>query len=436
MIDYAINSNAAFIFNNIPLNKKGYPSSPVVRDDTIALAGYDFAPWGHNNLYPQEVFKAAKKSTIVPAAIKKQVELLVAAGYRIVEVDYDSSTLSEKPATGGMVAEIHRFLERTNYKTYVTESALDLYWFANFFPEVVRVRDKIVAVSAQEAMFSRFSKQNKYGYIEKCYISANWELLSSTIDNSVIEMPVIDRYFDPAEDMRSKKGDRFIYPVSFPSPGATFYQLAPWHSAVESKWLKFSNAIPSFKDAVLKNQMSIKYLVEIASEYWSAKYPNWYDMTDDERIVKVDEEKKSIEAHLTGDENAMKAWFVATSLSPLNQTEVIKYVNIVKIEGNIQDAIYNEDSQEAASHLLYALGIPASLIGNTPGKGGMGAGSGSDVREHLNLYLYSIVPHGELINEVFNNLVFPYNGWGNYKIRFNTSYLSTLNQINVDDRIL
>jgi hypothetical protein len=435
MIDYVVNSNAAFVFNNVPI-KKGFPSAPVVRDDTVALAGYQFAPWGSNNLYPQEVYKAAKRSTIVPSAIKKQVELLVAAGYRIVQVDYDSSNLEERPAVGGKVSEIHKFLERTNYNAYITEAANDLYWYANFFPEVVRVKDKIVAVSAQEAMFSRFSKQNQYGFIEKCYVSANWELLSSTIDKTVLEIPVIDRYFDSAEDMRGRKGDRFIYPVSFPSPGATFYQLAPWHSAIESKWLKFTNAIPSFKDAVLKNQMSIKYLVEIASQYWPAKYPNWHNWGENEQREKVDEEKRSIELHLTGDENAMKAWFVATSLNSLDPTQAIRYINIQKIEGNIQDAIYNEDSQEGASHLLYSLGIPASLIGNTPGKGGMGAGSGSDVREHLNLYLYSIKPHAELINEVFNNLVFPYNGWGDYKIRFNTPYLSTLNQVNEGDRLL
>jgi hypothetical protein len=418
--------NALFVIES----KSPLPSTPKVKDDVyFSITGDKISPWGDDNLYPQHVYELASKNSIVPAAIAKRAELLVSAGWELI------NKRTKEPIIDGKAAEIEDWLSDSNFNTYLLEAASDLYWFANFFPEIVRdpLSDKIVAISAQEAMFCRYSRQAPNGSIPFCYINANWGI--SDEQSFMLKRRVIDRYFRPDQALRQISGTHFIYPVSYPSPGKTFYQTATWHSVINSRWLELSNQIPAFKTALMKNQMTIKYIVEIAYEYWEFRYPDFNQVDEATAARYVEQTKEEIEEKLMGVEQAGKTLFIPTSINQLTNTAV-RYINITPLEDKLKDGAYIEDSQEASSHLLYALGVPAALIGNTPGKGGMGAGSGSDVREHLNLYLFSISIHQDLILEPLNRLVFPYNGWNDVLIRFKKPFFTTQNQTPPANRVV
>lgn len=408
------------------------PTSPKVKDDFKVGLG-DVAYWGTDNLFPQNIYHKAKDNSIVSSTIQKKVELLIAGGFHIGIMQEDEN--GEEVFKPKHNKEIATFLKSINFSTYLAEAASDFYWFQNVFPEIVRDEKsgKIIAVSAQEAMFCRFSKQDEKGIIKNCFISANWDNYDN--ENSVYTQTraVIDRYYNPVLDLRLRTGTHFIYPISFPSPGTTFYQRAPWTSVTENGWLDFANRIAIFKQARLENLFTADYIVKIEQGYWEVKYPGWSKLTKEERDDRQTQTKLDIENKIAGAANAGKTIFLPTLWDAHMKAER-EYVKIDIIPRTWKEDTMIDDSQEASSHLLYALGVPASLIGNTPGKGGMGAGSGADVREHLNLHLYLCGLHEQIILEPFNNLVLPYNGWGDYQIRLKKPVFQTLDQIPPDQR--
>jgi hypothetical protein len=100
--------------------------------------------------------------------------------------------------------------------------------------------------------------------------------------------------------------------------------------------------------------------------------------------------------------------------------------------------MYIEDSQEASSHILYALNVDGTLIGNSPGKQ-MGAGSGSDKRSAYNIFI--------LANRIYQkkvvtplNAISTYNGWKSptgekIVFQFKNEMLSTQSEQSTKNRI-
>ncbi|HYF02897.1 MAG TPA: hypothetical protein VEC36_05945, partial [Patescibacteria group bacterium] len=269
---------------------KAKPSQPVVKAEGSDI----LAPWGDNNLYPQDIFNLARKNDLIPSTIDIQVALLVAAGYVIGQVEQVNGQDVFTPRSN---SEISTFLDNTDIYGYLARAGSDFYWYRNGFPEIIRSDDgsKIIGVRGQQAMFCRYSQHNTSGIIEHCLINADW---ANEDKKYTIKLPVLSKFF-PVDDLRSRKGTNFIYPLSFPSPGATHYALAPWHASVESKRLELANAFPVFKLALMNNQMTVKYLIEIADKYWPWRFTDW-DTKPELKEARVDQVKQDLEDYLTG----------------------------------------------------------------------------------------------------------------------------------------
>src|SRR5690606_31506557 len=126
--------------------------------------------------------------------------------------------------------EINEFLSHRITKRYLREAAIDFFYFWNVFPDLIKSvnGDKIAYIGTQDASWCRWGEMNKNGNIEKCYVSANWPD-AKVNDKETLPLTVIDPYdylvVDNVKEDENLK--RFIYPVSYPSPGKAFYQLAP-----------------------------------------------------------------------------------------------------------------------------------------------------------------------------------------------------------------
>ena len=71
-------------------------------------------------------------------------------------------------------------------------------------------------------------------------------------------------------------------------------------------YMEISNSIPKFKKALFKNQVSLKYHVQIPLEYWEWKYPNWPTMKTEEQEQILDDFYNELNDCLTGADNAQK----------------------------------------------------------------------------------------------------------------------------------
>lgn len=412
----------------IPKKDVATPTSPEVKK-TFINSTDKIAKWGDDNLFPQTVYKEARKSTIIPSTLDWKARALYSGGIVAGKVSY-------KEANGGVTEiftpeinkEFDEFKKRSALNRYLIEATNDFYWFYNPFPELVLSKDrkKIVAISAQESMHCRWGLQNpKTGLVEQCFINANWDDNEDENSKTTTKVAVIDPYYDPVGSLRERDDAyKYIYPISYPTPGGTYYQLAHWNSIRESGWLEFTSDLVKFKKALVKNNMSIKYQIEIAEWWWEWKYPQWKELDPKKKIEIMTSEVKKINDFLKGAEAAGKSIITVLRFDP-HTGEEQKGWTINVIDDKFKDGAYIEDSQEGSSHMLYALGVDGTLIGNAPGKG-MGAGSGSDKRVAFDIYISLCKVHQDIILDPLT-LIRDYNGWDpDLEFRFRSTLITTL----------
>ena len=104
--------------------------------------------------------------------------------------------------------------------------------------------------------------------IEKTYYSANWPLPA---DEYLSVIPT----FNPSKYMPGKPypDNKFTYPVFYRSFNKSYYSLSIWNGVRKSGWMAIANKVPALKKAIMENQMTIKYHVEIPEHYFKKRYP-------------------------------------------------------------------------------------------------------------------------------------------------------------------
>jgi len=400
-----------------------FSTTPVIKS-----MGDEIALWGEDNLFPQKVMKDVEGNTVLSSTLSWKAKAWYGSGvvYGIVE-GYDDQ--GNERFVRKRIPEVDQFLKRSNIGRYAMEALMDISYFANGFPELILSKDrsKIVLLTEQDSVFCRFSKPKANGVINYVYINANWENGANINDAYTTKVPVLDPYFDAAEGLRSRTdGFKYIYPINMPSPGKAEYQLASWNSIRVTGWLDVAKAIPEFKKQLFKNQIAVKYLIEVHHAYWGWKYGDWEAKSVEDRRRIISDELEAFNAVMTGTDGAGKSILATTVRDPKTQQDIAAF-KITAIDDKLKDGIYIEDSQEAASHIYTAVGVAPTLQGISPGKG-MGAGSGSDARVAFNNFVSTSRFEQDLVLEPLN-LVRDYNGWPQeLEFRFQNPLIMTLDK--------
>lgn len=368
------------------------------------------SPWGDDNIFPQNAIEAAYKSTIIPPVLEWKVKALYSGGlvYGTAEDDPKTGSQILKPKVD---KEINDWLKRVQANKVLLKLCSDFYWFYNIFPELVlnKGRDYIENIGAGEAAYSRWGLQNpnNKNKIERLYISANWT--GKSLPTSVVDIPVLDVNYDAVNKLRARKdGFIYCYPVSYPTPGRSYYQVAAWDTLRQSGWQDLAKSIPLFKKSLMANQLSIKYHIETSESWWTWKYKDFQTLTPAKRTELIQAELKNFNSILSGEANAGKSILSVFQSDPHTRKEYAGW-RITPIDDKFKDGMYLEDSQEASSHHYSALGVDPTLLGNAPGKG-MGAGSGSDKRVAKNIYVSGLKADQDIILEPFQ-FIADYNKW-------------------------
>jgi hypothetical protein len=382
---------------------------PTEPKPTLLTNITEYASWGDDNLFPQRIIELASKSTELPSLLEWKAR--AAQGKEVLPFvrKYD-------PAKNKLVdyfvddPEIWGFLTSIQTKRYLREAYNDFFWFWNVFPDMIKSNglDKIAYIGTHDASHCRWAVMNDQGIIEKCWVSPNWGIGMVTKENAGIHS-VVDPYsVGNVDKLKADTGiKRFVYPLSYPSPGKMYYQLSPWDGFRTSGWMAIAEKIPVFKAAIMKNQMHIKYLIKIPTNYWASVYEGWEDKTEDEKNACKIETLNNINEKLTNVENAGKS--ILNEVGYDAEGNVLPGWDIEVIDDKMKEGAYLEDSQEASAHLMRALGLDPTLVGQGPGRN-MGAGSGSDKRVAFNMYCALQTPYRDVILEPFHFIAL-YNGW-------------------------
>lgn len=361
---------------------------------TVGRKTYEVVPWGVANDFPQQIIEKVEASPDLSSGLLFNVQVTYGDGVLPCKIRYKEDGQREVIPVNDN-EEINKFFEYNDINGYLLEQLTDISYFYNVFPEIILNRRigkerKVVELNHKEAAFSRWTEvDKKTGKIEHHLYYSDWQ--GNTVDEDPVVTPVLDArrpLFDLLERMGRRKNKRGIYvdeqkfryivPVSFPTPGRTYYQRPYWYSIIESGWYDFAVAIPEFKKYVLNNGMTIKYIIYLDEDYFPDIFAREGITEQAAKETRIKEEFDNMNSYLTEMKNQGKSMVSFTKTSPDGKKNY--RIEVKKVENDLKGGEYLEDSSEVSNMIAYSLGVHPSLIGAAPGKTG-GSMSGTDKRE-------------------------------------------------------
>lgn len=388
----------------------GGGATPTQQINPKELKTKPWSFWGtRTNLYPQEVLEQIAAVSLVEPILDWKARALYGGGlaYGLTIIDADGTERFVRMFD----PEIEAWLEDTDIMAYIMEASAYFYNFYNIFPEMVQsINGKRIAyLSCLESTDVRYKRREESGknkgLITHAYVNPDWKLIQAERD--MLKLKVLNTRTSPLAQVSEWKNEKFIYPVSYPSPGRSYYQKAPWHVLL-STWLPIAKRIPEFKKALLDNQMSIKYLITVPDWWWDWKYPGFNKKAEAERVELIKTEVTSFNDFMTGAEKAGKSLMMVSKTDD-NQHKY-KDWKIEVLDDKFKNGIYLEDSQEADAHIYKNLNVDPTLFGAGAGKNSQSSGSGSDKRVAWNNYIIMAKPHQDIILKPLH-FIAKYNGW-------------------------
>lgn len=380
---YATGTSAVFLQS---ASSSDIFSTPDRDPSNIAVKGYKqgelprMVPWGAENDLPKQIIEKAGKLAQMNANLWFNVLLSYGDGIKPVKITGEGENRIIEPFTGN--AEIDRFFEENDMQLYLLEQMTDMHWFFNCFPEIIfNAEDgdkrKIVELRSKEAAFSRWSEMNKdNGRIEWHYYFAYWREKQPSDEYPCIATRVLDNY-SPLRHLREmmkedekklvkERRNRFIVPVNFPSPGRNYYQKPYWYAIFAGGLYDFAMKIIPFKDAIMKNQALINYIILLDPDYFKEIFRRENISGDKEQKARIKKEYKDINDFIKGEGNTGKSIITFQKKDPQGQPYPMIKIEVVKNE--MKDGAYIEDSEEVSNLIAYGMLIHPSLIGPSPGK--------------------------------------------------------------------
>lgn len=362
---------------NFLLDPDKTPSSFQIKDKSYRGEVY----WGQNNNLPLDTIERIYKNPVVASGIMFNVLSLYGQGIvygRMVDKNGKQEFVEETSNQ-----EINQFFEENDINGYLLEQCTDMVTLFNPFPEIIfnqEEKRKIVNIFSKEAAFSRWEEMNPdTSVIEHHFYSAKW---AKSIDRNkdIVVTPVLDSRW-PLRDLKIRMGlladpqtgktkdlkeFRYIIPLNFPTPGRSYYQKPYYFAIFESGWFDYACKIPEFKNALLDNQMVIKYHVELSDDYFPKIFAEEGITNDEDKKARVKKEYTNLNKFLSNQKNSGKSVISFVTHDPQGHEK--RRMKITVLENKFKGGEYIDDSEEASNIMSYGMGVHPSLIGSSPGK--------------------------------------------------------------------
>jgi hypothetical protein len=382
----------------------------------VQIGKYNIAPWGESNDLPQQVIDKVGLSEVLESGTLFNTLVLYGQGVipmKKVVKDGKVVDLIECPYD-----EVNMFWEDNDVAGYFLEQSTDMAWFFNVVPECILSNDlkSIVSLRSKEAAYSRWGVippgENR---ILKHYYSAKWN--NSPTEADLVESEVLDSY-NPFLDLTNRitgrkfREPRFMIPINFPTPGKIYYQKPSWYSVFNSGSYDYACMLWEFKKALLRNGLSVRYVIYVSDKYWDIILQEDGINVGDKEAVKARKAKEfeKFKGFINGEKNAGKGLLATKKVIPSGSSAIEeKYIQIDIIKPDIKGGEFVEDSEEVSNMMSYAMGVHPSLIGSSPGKNN-GSFSGTDKRELFMIKSAMMKPYRDRMLRVFN-FIKRFNNW-------------------------
>ncbi len=360
----------ALDMRTVPLedaNSKPTIQKPITNDSQTNK----WAAWGTNDDWPTKFIEKISKSGVALTGIDTNADMHYGNGLIWTKESpdpNDKSKLIKEPSTPDGWAE---WIRTSNFIQTNIDIIHSLETFYIAFVEVIltKAKNKIAFSQVLDPCYCRKEKRDANGKITKIFYSPDFGVTTPTKPD---EIPLFDAD-------KPDKFDKFVLIIEYGTYGRNYYPNPNLQSVIDNGWFDIALSVPKALSSIYKNQITPRYHIHIPLETMRALYKTWDEKGEVEQLKLILEKQDAIVASLTGEENSGVS--IISMYDGIKENHCIEITPIQTPMDTVKDKELPSNSI-ANTEILSALGIHASLGGITiPGGTGMGAGSGSDIRE-------------------------------------------------------
>lgn len=336
--------------------------------DELKQGGLIIAPWGRNNLKPQEMLKLYYANHLKPQLLVTARDFLLGARVGVFEPQIVKGKRVLVPVLDPELEEFYEFLDGD---TLLRSTAFNLEFGANYFT-VFELENKtnLASVDSFDCTDVRALVTTKR-YPEKYALHPDWATFKA---KDVKIIPAYDR-------TNPTRFGQFIHHGRDWTPGQKYYdQPAHWGG---EKWTQVSNKVPTFHISGLDNDYNVRWHIKIPKDYFlQFGDPKAQQEAEDALL-------EEMEKYLAGAENAGKAFISKYAMDA--QGKPLGGFLIEPIDTKANNEAYASVNQQANVAHVSSHGIDPSLASiDTGAKLG---GSGSEKRISALLHIAYRTPN-------------------------------------------
>jgi len=282
----------------------------------------------------------------------------------------------------------------------------------NCFSEMVLSLDrtKVTGLYHIAAEHARLSKANKGNQVDYLVYSMHFPFGTAENELNRVAMPLY-KWYDREAFFAGLRGRKFGWHSRFPTPGMIYY-ARPWWLGLfkENGWMDVSAGVPKIVRAMQKNQVALRYLIQIPEDYFIFRNPKWNEFDAAQKQAIIDAKQAEINLYLTGEENAGKSLMSIFKQHEISGAHFGK-IEIIAIDDKAKSGTWVPDSNAADWQIVAGFGVDPDQIGMSAEGGSMGAGAGSGKMQSYNQQITLNTPDQRLVLEPLN-FISKYNKWG------------------------
>lgn len=367
-----------------------------------------WASWGKNNLLPLEMADDILNVGVLSAGLDAKSRIASGKGimpFFLTGVDSEGKEVLETCFD----LEILDWLELNDMYNYCYASTYDRLSYSLNISQIMlnRARTKINRIKCTDVVTGRLEKRDNYGNINNLYLCHDWRTHSTYNPDYHKKIPLLETGNELQDLIDRSSGYEFaIYDRQLRN-GVSYYGDPFWRSTKD--WIKIARKVPAMKLSMFENQMTIKYVVNIAAGYWKRIHPTWDTFTEEKKKGIIKDKMKEIDAFLCGVDNQYKSIISLSYIDPVTKEEQSD-IKITVIDDKAKEGKGLPDGSAAVQEILFALSINPAFVGAAqPGATSTNAG-GSNIRESYLTQIMQLEPERRMIQRVMN-LVARFNGW-------------------------
>lgn len=351
-----------------------YDVEPDTRNQSTQVKPY--ARWGKDNNYPQRLIDAVK-SDPVAALLEKKAAFHYGRGLMFYNKTIDDKGNEQISMVDeiNLPQEIKDFMRVNDFKKFMQGIIADFEWWHSYAVQYVSNNaGQIIEIKWTRMKDVRPEQRDaSTGEIKNYYLSGYWP---NPQENQYRIVPAFDKF--------GKNSGLYMH--SQISIDKDYFSDPAWHGI--TRWLYIASKIPRWILANIDNSMNIKYHVEIPFKYFLDRNPQERYKTDAEWkfAIQTDQEEvfTRMDDYLAGEQNVHKAFY--SFINIMEDGKEAPGWKLTVLDNKIQDEAWLRAYGTAAIAMISGIGLSPSIAGSIL-PNGLGAGSGSDLREQFNFYI-------------------------------------------------